>query len=411
MAAEVFSFQYAKLSANPTKEEIQSEIKRLETLKADFGNIDSAYKIIMNSAYGVLGFVHFIAYHRNVALTVTKQSENLIKFAIYVLDNYMGAKLFKNTALMEKIGMKPDFRPDKWDPNTSKSRHVIYADTDSLFSTYEDYYEKSDKRMAPIDFWLTIYEDDLKQHIADELEKYCIKNNAFTERPDGKVSFKLVLENICDTVLWTSKKKYVKDVIWEKGKVFKPHTNIKIKGLDANQSATPKFCREKLKELTNYIMNNSRTLDEYKLVVLIKNIKEQFKKVNVELISRTERVTDYRKYIVSDTNMLEFGSGAKPHTKGAGYYNYMLYNNKKYQNKYPFISTGTKVRWYYIRDVSGEIESFAYYADSYPEEFAPVPDYNIQFQKNFLNPLNTMLGAIGMKQIDPDLIYFSAFGW
>lgn len=424
-----YSFKWAELPANPSKDDITREIARLEVLKADQANMDSALKININSSYGVLGLVSFICYNKDVAQTITMQSENLLKTTITYFDDYFIKVLPTKTDLLKQLGvsevpeaMKKSFSNYKSDDprleafdawyKASDRRAVNYADTDSLFIVFDAWYKVSDQKLTINKWFELLYELDFKKYLEDKMTEYCNDFNAFTHRPDGKPSLMLELENICYSVLMTSKKHYIKNISWGKGKEFKPRENLVIKGLEANKSATPSFCRTKLKEMINYIMEHGNNIDEYKLSVMIKNIKEQFKKVNIEEICKTERVGDYDKFVANDTTFLEFRPNAGAHVKGAGFYNYSLYRQTdEMKAKYQHISLGTKVRWYYTKIKSDVVDSFSFHPGSYPEEFAPPIDYDIQFEKNFLNPLNTILLAMGIKQLDPEQVYFAGFGW
>lgn len=424
-----YSFKWAQLSAKPTQEELKREIKKLEILKADQANMDSALKININSSYGVLGLVSFICYNKDVAQTITMQSENLLKTTITYFDNYFLKVLPTKVDLMKKLGVTevppyvlkkyPDYKAD--DPQltafdawyrSADSRSVNYADTDSLFIVFDSWYKASDRKMHINKWFHLLYEEDFKVYLEDKMTEYCNDHNAFTHRPDGKPSLMLELENICYSVLMTSKKHYIKNISFGKGKDFKPRENLVIKGLEANKSATPTFCRAKLKEMINYVMEHGNNIDGYKLSVLVKNIKEQFKKVHLEEVCKTERVGDYDKFVANDTTFLEFKPNAGAHVKGAAYYNYGLGKRDDIiKSKYQRISMGTKVRWYYTKEKSDVVDSFAFLPGSFPEEFAPQIDYDIQFEKTFLNPLNTILVAMGIKQLDPEQVYFSGFGW
>ena len=400
------AFKWASLGPNPTQEEIKKEIARLEILKADQANMDNALKININSSYGVLGLVSFICYNRDVAQTITRQSEDLLKTTKEYFDNYFINVLPTKTELLAKLGITTL-------PDPNHRRYVNYCDTDSIFVQFKPYYDISDKKMDINKWLLTLYDLDFKQYLIDKMFEYCSNYNAFTERPDGKASLILELENICHAVLMTSKKHYIKDISWGKGKTFKSRENLVIKGLEANKSATPGFCRKKLKDMINYIMEHGNNIDTYKLSIMVKNIKEQFIKVPLEEVCKTERVGRYDDYVANDTTFLEFRPNAGSHLKGAGFYNYSLARceNPQVRSKYPRIHGGAKVRWYYIVNKSESVESFAFMPDHYPTEFAPLIDYDVQFEKTFLNPLNTILLSMGIKQLDPEYVHFDSFGW
>ena len=51
---------------------------------------------------------------------------------------------------------------------------------------------------------------------------------------------------------------------------------------------------------------------------------------------------------------------------------------------------------------------FSYLPGDYPYEFAPSVDYDVQFEKCMIDPLNRVLKAIGLQKLDTNLIYASA---
>ena len=110
---------------------------------------------------------------------------------------------------------------------------------------------------------------------------------------------------------------------------------------------------------------------------------------------------------------LEFVGGAHFAVKAAGLYNYLLHTNKQYDDKYEYIKSGTKIKYYYCKNKSnGDV--FAYIRGSYPIEFAPEVDYDLQFSKSILSPINSIIEPLGMPEITERLSVvmdiFSGFG-
>jgi hypothetical protein len=90
------------------------------------------------------------------------------------------------------------------------------------------------------------------------------------------------------------------------------------------------------------------------------------------------------------------------HVRAAAVYNNMLFNKgKKYKSKYSLLKSGEKVRFYY----TGEDTVFGFVPDSFPIEFAPAIDIDIQFEKMLLSPLNRIVVAMGYFEIPPTLTY------
>jgi hypothetical protein len=91
------------------------------------------------------------------------------------------------------------------------------------------------------------------------------------------------------------------------------------------------------------------------------------------------------------------------HVRAAGYYNFLV-NNSKWKNKYQLIKSGDKVRYYYATNQEGGENVFAYLPGSYPVEIAPAVDYDMQFAKCIIDPLNRFIVAIGLPPLSPELI-------
>ena len=91
-----------------------------------------------------------------------------------------------------------------------------------------------------------------------------------------------------------------------------------------------------------------------------------------------------------------YASGTPIHVRGAILYNHLL-SKHGLTNKYPLIDTGEKLKYIYLKEpntIQSNIISFP--ASGLPEEFDlhQYIDYNIQFDKAFLEPLKIILNAI-----------------
>lgn len=418
------AYQFASLPENPTAEDIKKEIQRLKKLKIDYDNKNSALKIILNSIYGVAGFPSFICYHRDVAQSITKQSEDLIKYTISVFNEYFSNVWHTLTDVHEKMGIGPQ---------TPYNAEVVnYADTDSIFLVLKDIFKTSgynkslddvpdkiktklkkrldlgdeieSEALLFIQFIFEIQHYSLEEYVNKKLVEYVDKYHGFQKKMNGDKALKIEMEQLSHRVLWVKKKKYIKDPMWDKGVLRKSMSKLQYKGLELNQSATPPWVRKKLGALVEYIMAEDH-VDTGKLLIELSDIKAEFSTVDVESIVKYERVTNYRNLILNDTTALEFGKGAKPHAKGAGYYNYLLHNSP-HKNKYAYIASGDRIHYYYTQ--AAEIESFAFPSGSFPVEFAPPVNINMQFEKVFLGPLNNIIKVLGYPALDSNLVIFGA---
>jgi hypothetical protein len=138
----------------------------------------------------------------------------------------------------------------------------------------------------------------------------------------------------------------------------------------------------------------------------MKETKKEFHMANIDDISFNKRTNNIDKYIVDDQIELQIGLKCPANVKAAGYYNYLLNNNTKYKTKYKVINNGEKLKIYHCKSPISEM--YAYLPNEHPYEFAPPVDYDIQFEKSMIDPLNRVLSAIGLQTLDTNLIYASA---
>ena len=73
---------------------------------------------------------------------------------------------------------------------------------------------------------------------------------------------------------------------------------------------------------------------------------------NIDDIAMQSSCSNYDAKIIDDKNLpLQYQNGAHFAVKAAAYNNYLLYNNKQYQEKYEFVKSGTKIKYYVCNNV------------------------------------------------------------
>jgi len=388
--------EYAKLSDNPTDEEIRSEIERLRVLKSDFRSKDQGLKVLLNSVYGVLGFKHFSCYNRAVAETITTQSRDIIQYTIKIFNAYFANDWITDTEIHEKLGITKCRTP---------SRKVVnYADTDSVFVVLDDIWRGTDFDGSFNDFVMALNQHLFPTFIDRKLNEYADSYHAHRKRQDDTPSMKLELEEILHTGLFLAKKKYIKEVSWADGVQFQKLKKIKYKGIEVRQSSMPEWIRDRIKDTVNFILANPK-LTESELGEWIKsNVKSRFNQTDLENICRIKRIGNYEKYILDDTENLEVAKGCEPHVKGAGIFNYTM--RKTGHNKYQRITTTDRVVFY--RTTNPDYPWFSFIQGDYPVEFAFECDREEQFNSIYLGPINNIISAMGMNKLKPDLIVFES---
>lgn len=389
------NFSNFKVGDKVDKEDIEREINRLKLLYTNTKNKNLSLKIILNSVYGVIGFKNFIAYNRDVAQSVTKQSEDLIKYTIKIFNEFF-RQWHTMADVHEKMGIT---KIEKYEQDV-----INYADTDSVFLLLDSVKKKTDFGGSITDFALSLDKHVLSDFVKQKLEEYIISYNGFTKKKNGNDSLKLHMEQVNDSVLWVAKKMYIKNPVWDEGKILQPLEDIQIKGLEINKPSIPKYVRGKLRELVVYILDKKSELKVDQLLDKIARIKDEFQTIDVLEICKGIRCNDMEKWIVKDTDEFEFIKDTPYHIKAAGYYNHLLHIHD-FGKKYNRIKSTEKVQFYCVNEGTGY---FAFPSNIFPGEFAPPIYLELQFEKVFLDPFNNILEALGVPKLNPELLLFDS---
>lgn len=380
--------QYTQIKPeNSTVEEIRAEIYRLEGLASNWKNEEQAIKLAINSIYGGLGNKYFVAVNKDVAEAVTLQGQDLIKYAENVMNEYF-YNWHNRKDLHEKMGITWDVKPVKKPVN-------IYSDTDSCYITFEEVLIASDWQGDPKKFILDLNELDITNYLNKKFDEYA-------EKWGTKNYQDFELENISESGIWLAKKKYVLDKVWESGIDLTHRENITYKGIELAQSVTPPIARKKMKEMLDYIFVEKKSLQIKDVVKMLKAFKAEFKLAEPEEISMGRSISDYNKYVINDSTARELVKGCPIQVRAAATYNLMLNQNPAAKEKYEMIHAGSKIKFYHAKSKTSE-EVFAFIPGSYPYEFAPPIDYDIQFAKTVIDPLNRIFEAMGQPAVEPTL--------
>jgi len=163
---------------------------------------------------------------------------------------------------------------------------------------------------------------------------------------------------------------------------------LKLMGIEAVKSSTPQVCRSRIKEAINIIMSKG----EKELQQYIKEFRTDFYNMIPEQISFPRSCNNLRKY--KDSSNI-FKKGTPIHVKGALIYNYNI-EKFKLQNKYPFIQEGDKIKFVKLVEANPFKFDVISYVTKLPPEFNlnKFVDYEVQFQKTFLDPMQFILETI-----------------
>ena len=343
---------------HPTKT-LEKEISRCN-------NIQMARKIQLNSAYGAVGNEYFRYFRIENAEAITTSGQVSIRWIENKMNSYLN-KLLK----------------------TSDADYVIASDTDSIYLNMGPLVEIvfKDRKRSPesiVSFLDTICKGEIENYIEKSYQELSDYVNAY----DQKMIMKR--ENIADRGIWTAKKRYILNV-WDSEGIRYSEPKLKMMGIEAVKSSTPSPCRKKIKEALHIIMNKS----ESDLIYFIDNFRKEFINLPPEEISFPRSVNELLKYKCSNSI---YTKGTPIHTRGALLYNHYV-KDRGLDNKYPIIQNGEKIKFCYLKKANPIRENVLSFIQQFPKELGLVKyiDYNLQFEKSFIEPLKIILNCIGWR--------------
>ena len=244
-----------------------------------------------------------------------------------------------------------------------------------------------------VDVVLTLWEKGLQPYINQKYEEYAKSFNC------PKNLQNLELEKISGTSIMLAKKMYSMDIRWtEPGIHFKSLEHVIFAGMEVVRAATPPFCRESIQDFYKSVYeymtaNNNKKPPRELLLKKIKEYKEKYRYQNPDNIFKCVKMNDYDKFVIDDKNFVRTQPSTPIQVTAAAVGNHMLYKNNKYMSKYSILKSGDKVRFYYTKNPM--LPVFGYVSGQFPMEYALPIDYDLNFEKMVLNPINRCVQAIG----------------
>jgi DNA polymerase elongation subunit (family B) len=353
----------------PTKE-LEKEIARCN-------NIQMAKKISLNSAYGAIGNQYFRYYKLANAEAITLSGQVSIRW----IEDKMNAYLNK---ILKTDGVD----------------YVIASDTDSIYLNMGPLVEtvfkgRTKTTESIVTFLDKVCEMELEKYIEGAYQELADYVNAY----DQKMQMKR--ENIADRGIWTAKKRYILNV-WNSEGVAYTEPKLKIMGIEAVKSSTPAPCRKMIKDALKIMMNGT----EDDVINFIDKCREEFKTLPPEQIAFPRTASDVQKYS-SSSNI--YAPKTPIHVRGALLFNHYVRTNKL-TNKYSLINNGEKVKFIFLKKPNIIHENVIAFIQDFPKELGldKYIDYDLQFEKSFLEPLKSILDAIGWnveKTVNLDLFF------
>tara|TARA_S200000501_G_scaffold149902_1_gene141363 strand:- start:420 stop:872 length:453 start_codon:yes stop_codon:yes gene_type:complete len=128
---------------------------------------------------------------------------------------------------------------------------------------------------------------------------------------------------------------------------------------------------------------------------LVSDFRKDFFNMKAEQIAFPRSCNNLKKYR-DHANI--FIKGTPIHVKGALIYNYQIHK-LGLQQKYPLIQEGDKIKFIKLKEANPFKFDVISYMTVLPDEFKikEYVDYDIQFEKTFLDPMRFILDAVGWK--------------
>ena len=355
-------FKKKMLSAKQAYE--KTPTKDLEKEIARCNNIQMARKIQLNSAYGAIGNQYFRYYKLANAEAITLSGQVSIRWIENKMNTYLNKIL-----------------------QTKGEDYVIASDTDSIYLNLgplvdKFFANKSSDKAAIVSLLDKICQEKFEPFIEQSYQELSDYVSAYEQKMQMK------RENIAERGIWTAKKRYILNV-WNSEGVQYTEPKLKMMGIEAVKSSTPAPCRKMIKDGLKLMMNGT----EEDVIEFIDKCRSDFKKLPPEEIAFPRSVSDVVKY-KSHSDI--YSKGTPIHCRGALLFNHYI-KEKKLTNKYSLINNGEKIKFLYLKKPNTIHENVISFIQDFPKELDldKYIDYELQFEKSFVEPLKAILDAIG----------------
>lgn len=368
--------------------------KKIKTLSLKQG----AIKILINSIYGAFGNKWFYFYNPDIAQSITLQGQDLIKFSIKAINFYFKERWHLDKELHEILGVA-DRKISKIDEDAA-----IYTDTDSIYVQFDSALKSIEGLNLSTDECLQMCIKIDEHRLAGYFDQ-CFEKWSKVFNTENRQTFKLEL--IAENGFWIKKKNYALKVSYEPNPSRSLYSDderyLLIKGLEPIKSSYPIWARNHQLRFIEYLLKigNQVKLEE-ELIPMISEVFKEFLTLKPDDVAMNFNIRQYDKYVESEARGT-LKKGATPYPKAVMHHNHLVIKNKL-ESRYQRLREGGKVKFIHCKyNPELDVDVFAYRPGDYPTEIAPEIDLVQHFFILIVEPINRVLGAIGVNQIDKHL--------
>ena len=351
--------------------------RELDTLIKRANNNQMVRKIALNSAYGALANQYFAFFSIDLAEAITTSGQLIIQWSERTINKFMNDTL-----------------------GTEDEDFVIAMDTDSIYVSFDKMVQHIFPEDTPkskiVDFLNNAGQDRILDVLTKGYEDLAFYTNAFQQ--------KMVMgrEVIADRGIWTAKKRYILNVLDNEG-VRLTEPKLKMMGIETAKSSTPQWVRKKLTEVLQVVMNGT----EQEVWDFVENARKEFRTLPVEEIASPRSCNNLNQY--ADSTHI-YSKGTPIHVRGALLYNHLL-KKKNVHKRYENVKNSDKIHFTYLNIPNPINENVISFINVLPREFElnGYVDYDLQFDKSFIEPLKAIITLIGWN-VEPVASLDSFFG-
>lgn len=269
-------------------------------------------KINLNSCYGAVGNQHFRFFDVRQAEAVTTMGQVIIRYVANRINRMLNAE----------FGTNVDY--------------VLASDTDSVYVTLDVVVkDRNDPPAALVDVIDAFCEKRLQAVIDDA---FAVLGRAFNT-PSHILAMKR--EVIAERGVWKAKKHYILWVHDTEG-LRHPEPKMKMVGIEAVKSSTPKFARDVIKQALMHFIRD----DYAAFATLLDTAEQTYQTLPFQDIASPRGCNGLNKYALQADG--SFVSGTPIQVKGALIYNRHI-ESTGMANRYPLIRNGEKIRFCYLK--------------------------------------------------------------